>query len=143
MKGSKQSRRLAKQLFKSCQVDGRLNADRVRKAVGLLFVSKTAATEIYTHSLHDALPILIEIANFRAEYVHNRITTIQKHPVARLFTFDAANDASIFFDHFEKQICKRGHLARRSTRCDNHVICHLGLALQRDRHDVFGFVFIK
>ena len=36
MKGSKQSRRLAKQLFKSCQVDDRLNADRVRKAVGLL-----------------------------------------------------------------------------------------------------------
>ena len=40
MKGSKQSRRLAKQLFKSCQVDGRLNADRVRKAVGLLIERK-------------------------------------------------------------------------------------------------------
>ena len=40
MKGTKQSRRLAKQLFKSCQVDGRLNADRVRKAVGLLIERK-------------------------------------------------------------------------------------------------------
>jgi F-type H+-transporting ATPase subunit delta len=40
MTGSKQSRRLAKQLFKSCQVDGRLNADRVRKAVGLLIERK-------------------------------------------------------------------------------------------------------
>jgi len=40
MKGSKQSRRLAKQLFKSCQVDGRLNADRVRKAVRLLIEQK-------------------------------------------------------------------------------------------------------
>ena len=40
MKGSKQPRRLAKQLFKSCQVDGRLNADRVRKAVGLLIERK-------------------------------------------------------------------------------------------------------
>ena len=40
MKGSKQSRRLAKQLFKSCQVDGRLNADRVRKAVSLLIEQK-------------------------------------------------------------------------------------------------------
>ena len=40
MKGSKQSRRLAKQLFKSCQVDGRLNSDRVRKAVGLLIERK-------------------------------------------------------------------------------------------------------
>ena len=40
MKGSKQSRRLAKQLFKSCQVDDRLNADRVRKAVRLLIDQK-------------------------------------------------------------------------------------------------------
>jgi len=40
MKGTKQSRRLAKQLFKSCQVDDRLNADRVRKAVGLLIERK-------------------------------------------------------------------------------------------------------
>ncbi len=40
MKGTKQSRRLAKQLFKSCQVDDRLNADRVRKAVRLLIDQK-------------------------------------------------------------------------------------------------------
>ena len=40
MKGTKQSRRLAKQLFKSCQVDDRLNADRVRKAVRLLSEQK-------------------------------------------------------------------------------------------------------
>ena len=40
MKGTKQSRRLAKQLFKSCQVEGLLNADRVRKAVGLLIEQK-------------------------------------------------------------------------------------------------------
>jgi F-type H+-transporting ATPase subunit delta len=40
MKGTKQSRRLSKQLFKSCQVDDRLNADRVRKAVRLLIDQK-------------------------------------------------------------------------------------------------------
>ena len=40
MKGTKQSRRLAKQLFKSCQIDDQLNADRVRKAVGLLIEQK-------------------------------------------------------------------------------------------------------
>ena len=40
MKGTKQYRRLAKQLFKSCQVDDRLNADRVRKAVRLLIDQK-------------------------------------------------------------------------------------------------------
>jgi F-type H+-transporting ATPase subunit delta len=40
MKGTKQSRRLSKQLFKSCRVDDRLNADRVRKAVRLLIDQK-------------------------------------------------------------------------------------------------------
>ena len=36
MKGSKQSRRDAKQLFQSCQVDGALDEGRVRQAVALL-----------------------------------------------------------------------------------------------------------
>ncbi len=40
MKGSKQSRRDAKQLFKSCQVDGQLDEDRVRKTVALLIEKK-------------------------------------------------------------------------------------------------------
>ena len=40
MKGSKQSRRDAKQLFQSCQVDGALNEARVRQAVTLLIEKK-------------------------------------------------------------------------------------------------------
>ena len=40
MKGTKQSRRLAKQLFKSCQVDDRLDANRVRKTVKILIEQK-------------------------------------------------------------------------------------------------------
>lgn len=40
MKGTKQSRRDAKQLFKSCQVDGQLIDDRVRQAVALLTEKK-------------------------------------------------------------------------------------------------------
>jgi len=40
LKITKQARREAKQLFKSCQVDDRLNADRVRKAVKLLIEQK-------------------------------------------------------------------------------------------------------
>ena len=40
MKGNKQSRRDAKQLFKSCQVDGQLDEDRVRKTVALLIEKK-------------------------------------------------------------------------------------------------------
>ena len=40
MKGTKQSRRDAKQLFKSCQVAGQLIDDRVRQAVALLTEKK-------------------------------------------------------------------------------------------------------
>jgi len=40
MKGSKQSRRDAKQLYKSCQVNGALDDERVRQAVALLIEKK-------------------------------------------------------------------------------------------------------
>ena len=40
MKGTKQSRRFAKQLFKNCQVNGRLDADRTQKTVQLLIEQK-------------------------------------------------------------------------------------------------------
>ena len=40
MKGNKQSRRGAKQLFKSCQVEGQLAEDRVRQAVTLVIEKK-------------------------------------------------------------------------------------------------------
>ena len=40
MKGTKQSRRFAKQLFKSCQANGRLDADRTQKSVQLLIEKK-------------------------------------------------------------------------------------------------------
>ena len=40
MKGSKQSRRDAKQLFQSCQVDGALDEARERQAVALLIEKK-------------------------------------------------------------------------------------------------------
>ena len=40
MKGSKHSRRDAKQLFQSCQVDGALDETRVRQAVTLLIEKK-------------------------------------------------------------------------------------------------------
>ena len=40
MKITKQARREAKQLFRSCQVDGQLEANRVRQAVQLLIEQK-------------------------------------------------------------------------------------------------------
>ena len=40
MKGTTQSRRFAQQLFKSCQVNGQLDADRTQKSVQLLIEKK-------------------------------------------------------------------------------------------------------
>ena len=40
MKGNKQSRRGAKQLFKSCEVEGQLAEERVRQAVALVIEKK-------------------------------------------------------------------------------------------------------
>ena len=40
MKGNKQSRRGAKQLFKSCQIEGQLAEERVRQAVTLVIEKK-------------------------------------------------------------------------------------------------------
>ena len=40
MKGTKQTRREAKQLFKTCQIEGQLDADRVRTAVRVLIEQK-------------------------------------------------------------------------------------------------------
>ena len=40
MKGNKQSRRGAKQIFKSCQVEGQLAEERVRQAVTLVIEKK-------------------------------------------------------------------------------------------------------
>ena len=40
MKGNKQSRRGAKRLFKSCQVEGQLAEERVRQAVSLVIEKK-------------------------------------------------------------------------------------------------------
>ena len=40
MKGNKQSRRGAKQLFKSCQVEGQLAEERVRQALALVIEKK-------------------------------------------------------------------------------------------------------
>ncbi len=52
MKISKQARREAKQLFRSCQVDGQLDANRVRQAVQLLTEKKPRGYLGILHHLH-------------------------------------------------------------------------------------------
>ena len=52
MKITKQARREAKQLFRSCQVDGQLDANRVRQAVQLLTEKKPRGYLGILHHLH-------------------------------------------------------------------------------------------
>ena len=52
MKISKQARREAKQLFRSCQVDGQLDANRVRQSVQLLTEKKPRGYLGILHHLH-------------------------------------------------------------------------------------------
>ena len=52
MKGTKQSRRFAKQLFKNCQVNGRLDADRTQKSVQLLIEQKPRGYFGILHHFH-------------------------------------------------------------------------------------------
>tara|TARA_Y100000758_G_scaffold260026_1_gene197867 strand:- start:208 stop:600 length:393 start_codon:yes stop_codon:yes gene_type:complete len=52
LKISKQARREAKQLFRSCQVDGQLDANRVRQAVQLLTEKKPRGYLGILHHLH-------------------------------------------------------------------------------------------
>jgi len=52
LKISKQARREAKQLFRSCQVDGQLDANRVRQSVQLLTEKKPRGYLGILHHLH-------------------------------------------------------------------------------------------
>ena len=45
-----------------------------RKRDGSFFFNDTATTEIYTLSLHDALPIYLAIGLMMANYCHNKLT---------------------------------------------------------------------
>ena len=67
MKGSKQSRREAKQLFKGCRVDGQLDEDRVRQAVGLLIEKKPRGYFGILQELHRLVKLDVASRTARVE----------------------------------------------------------------------------
>ena len=67
MKGSKQSRRDAKQLFQSCQVDGALDEARVRQAVALLIEKKPRGYFITLQELQRLVKLDVNNRSARVE----------------------------------------------------------------------------
>lgn len=71
MKGSKQSRRDAKQLFQSCQVNGALDEARVRQAVTLLIEKKPRG---YFGTLQELQRLVKLDVNSRSARVESAVT---------------------------------------------------------------------
>lgn len=67
MKGNKQSRREAKQLFKGCQVAGQLDEDRVRQAVSLLIEKKPRGYFGILQELHRLVKLDVASRTARVE----------------------------------------------------------------------------
>jgi len=67
MKGNKQSRREAKQLFKSCQVAGQLDEGRVRQAVSLLIEKKPRGYFGILQELHRLVKLDVASRTARVE----------------------------------------------------------------------------
>ena len=70
MKGSKQSRRNAKQLYKSCQVNGTLDDERVRQAVALLIEKKPRG---YFGTLQELQRLVKLDVNSRSAHVESAV----------------------------------------------------------------------
>jgi len=67
MKGNKQSRREAKQLFKGCQVAGQLDEGRVRQAVSLLIEKKPRGYFGILQELHRLVKLDVASRTARVE----------------------------------------------------------------------------
>lgn len=70
MKGSKQSRRDAKQLFQSCQANGALDEDRVRQVVALLIEKKPRG---YFGTLQELQRLVKLDVNSRSAHVESAV----------------------------------------------------------------------
>ncbi len=70
MKGSKQSRRDAKQLFQSCQTNGVLDEDRVRQVVALLIEKKPRG---YFGTLQELQRLVKLDVNSRSAHVESAV----------------------------------------------------------------------
>lgn len=96
MKGGKQSRRDAKQLFKSCQVDGQLDEDRARQAVALLIERKPRG---YFGTLQELQRLVKLDVNSRSASVESAVdlTEGQKQSVSESLSRMKGSDVAVEF----------------------------------------------
>ena len=96
MKGGKQSRRDAKQLFKSCQVDGQLDEDRARQAVTLLIERKPRG---YFGTLQELQRLVKLDVNSRSASVESAVdlTEGQKQSVSESLGRMKGSDVAVEF----------------------------------------------
>ena len=96
MKGGKQSRRDAKQLFKSCQVNGQLDEDRARQAVTLLIEGKPRG---YFGTLQELQRLVKLDVNSRSASVESAIdlTEGQKQSVSESLSRMKGSDVAVEF----------------------------------------------
>jgi F-type H+-transporting ATPase subunit delta len=96
MKGGKQSRRDAKQLFKSCQVNGQLDEDRARQAVTLLIERKPRG---YFGTLQELQRLVKLDVNSRSASVESAVdlTEGQKQSVSESLSRMKGSDVAVEF----------------------------------------------
>ncbi len=96
MKGGKQSRRDAKQLFKSCQVNGQLDEDRARQAVALLIERKPRG---YFGTLQELQRLVKLDVNSRSASVESAVdlTEGQKQSVSESLSRMKGSDVAVEF----------------------------------------------
>jgi|TARA_Y100000739_G_scaffold222861_1_gene224916 F-type H+-transporting ATPase subunit delta len=96
MKGGKQSRRDAKQLFKSCQVNGQLDEDRARQAVALLIEGKPRG---YFGTLQELQRLVKLDVNSRSASVESAVdlTEGQKQSVSESLSRMKGSDVAVEF----------------------------------------------
>tara|TARA_B100000287_G_C20497046_1_gene727498 strand:+ start:529 stop:921 length:393 start_codon:yes stop_codon:yes gene_type:complete len=96
VKGGKQSRRDAKQLFKSCQVNGQLDEDRARQAVALLIERKPRG---YFGTLQELQRLVKLDVNSRSASVESAVdlTEGQKQSVSESLSRMKGSDVAVEF----------------------------------------------
>jgi hypothetical protein len=86
---------------------------------------------------------VVKRTDFGAEQMDNNVDGINHHPIAVALAFNPHVLDPRLVQAFDQFVGQGRHLARRSARCDHHIIGKGGLVLNIDDFDVFGLVIIK
>ena len=123
MKGSKQSRRDAKQLFQSCQANGLLDEERVRQVVALLIEKKPRGYLGILHHLQRLVKLDEASRTARVESAV-ALTDAQQQDVRASLTRLKRGEVSVEFAENAGLIggmrVKRVHAANQEARAEHH-----------------------